>query len=314
MLYNWGDTRRFNSYAGYMKRTFGGRVQKLTVDAGFTCPNRDGRVGVGGCTFCNNNSFSPGYCIPEKGVIQQINEGITFHEVRYRRAEKYMVYFQAYSNTYAPLDYLKSLYEEALSHPKVVGIAIGTRPDCVDDDKLDYLAHLSEKYYVNLEFGVESCSNETLKYINRGHTFEQSVWAIEEAAKRNLNVGTHFIIGLPGETETDILEMVNEINRLPISSVKFHQLQVIAGTAMATEYSHNQKKFNFYTLDEYLQLMVRIVERLRPTIVFERFTGEARPETLIAPIWGKLRNDQVLVKFEKLLEEQNTWQGRLFME
>ncbi len=313
MLYTWGDTRRFNSYAGYMKRTFGGRVQKLTVDAGFTCPNRDGRVGVGGCTFCNNASFSPGYCIPEKSVIQQINEGITFHEVRYRRAEKYMVYFQAYSNTYAPLDYLMSLYEEALSHPKVVGIAIGTRPDCVDEAKLDYLAHLSEKFYVNLEFGVESCSNKTLKHINRGHTFEQSVWAIKESAKRNLNVGTHFIIGLPGENESDIFAMVNEINRLPISSVKFHQLQVIAGTAMATEYGHSPESFNFYTLDGYLELMVRIVERLRPTIVFERFTGEARPETLIAPIWGKLRNDQVLVKFEKLLEEQNTWQGRCFV-
>ena len=311
-LFEWGDNRRFNSYTGYIKRKFGGRVQKLTIDAGFTCPNRDGTIGRGGCTYCNNNSFNPSYCQPEKSIMQQLDEGIEFHSFRYRRVEKFLAYFQAYSNTYAKLDRLKELYGEALSHPKITGLVIGTRPDCVDDSILNYLAELSASYYISVEYGVESCYNTTLERINRGHSFEKSVWAINETAKRGLNVGAHFILGLPGETESDLINQIEQINQLPLTTIKFHQLQIVKDTLMAMDYAKNPDAFNFFTQDEYLSLLVSIVERLNPQIVIERFTGEASPKTLIAPKWGKLRTDQLLIKLEKLLEEHDTWQGKLF--
>jgi uncharacterized protein len=312
-MYFWGDSRRFNSYSSYVKRKFGGRVQKLTIDAGFTCPNRDGSIGVGGCSYCNNDSFNPSYCTPAKSITQQLNEGIDFHNFRYRRVEKFLAYFQAFSNTYAPIAKLRELYGEALSHPKVNGLVIGTRPDCVDEEKLDYLAELAQEYYVSVEYGVESCFNRTLERINRGHNFEKSVWAIEQTAVRGLNVGAHFIIGLPGESRDDFINQTVTINRLPLKTIKFHQLQIVKNTAMEKEYNANPDSFKFFCVDEYLELMVDILERLNPKIVIERFTGEASPQTLIAPIWGKYRTDQLLLKLEKLLEEKNTWQGKLYV-
>jgi hypothetical protein len=309
-MFPWGDNRRFNSFTGYINRSFGGRIQKLTIDAGFTCPNRDGTVGLGGCTFCNNDSFNPSYCNPNKSVSQQIKEGIEFHAFRYRRVDKFLAYFQAYSNTYAPLETLKKLYEEALSFPQVIGLAIGTRPDCIDSEKLDYLASLAKTHHISVEYGVESCSNETLKQINRGHTFEKSVWAINETAKRGLNVGAHFILGLPGETDAQLIDQVKQINQLPLTTIKFHQLQVVKGTALANDFVKNPDKFSFFTKEEYFDLLVRIIERLSPKIVVERFIGEASLKSLIAPNWGKLRTDQLLILFEKLLEERDTWQGK----
>jgi hypothetical protein len=311
-MYPWGDKRRYNSFANHIKKTFGSRVQKLTIDAGFTCPNRDGTVGVGGCTYCNNDSFNPSYCSPSKSVTQQIEEGIEFHAFRYRRVDKFIAYFQAYSNTYAPLEKIKELYEEALSYPNVIGISIGTRPDCVDEEKLDYLALLAKSHHISVEYGVESCSNQTLKAINRGHTFEQSVWAIEQSAKRGLNVGAHFILGLPGESESDLIAQANTINQLPLTTIKFHQLQIVKNTALANDFASNPKTFSFFSMDEYLEMLMKIIERLKPTIVIERLTGEASPSTLIAPSWGKLRTDQLIVKFERLLEENDTWQGKLW--
>lgn len=308
----WFDQRRFNSYAGYIRQRFGQRVQKLTIDAGFTCPNRDGLLGRGGCTYCNNDSFNPSYCSPKKPITQQLDEGIDFHAFRYRRAKDFLAYFQAYSNTYAPLHKLKEIYGEALSHPKVIGIILGTRPDCVDDEKLDYLAEISKEYYVSVEYGVESTNNETLRRINRGHNFEKSVWAIEESAKRGLDVGAHFILGLPGETKEDLIKQVDIINTLPITSIKFHQLQIVKNTVMAKQYADNPKDFNLFTREEYLELMVTIIERLNPSIVVERFTSEVPPQFLIAPIWGKERADQILQKFEKMLQERDSWQGKLF--
>ncbi|MDD4383801.1 MAG: TIGR01212 family radical SAM protein [Bacteroidales bacterium] len=311
-MFEWGDNRRFNSYTNYIKRKFGSRVQKLTIDAGFTCPNRDGTISIGGCTYCNNNSFNPSYCKPEKSIIQQLDEGIEFHAFRYRRAERFLAYFQAYSNTYASLEQLKLLFSKALSHPKITGIIVGTRPDCVDSEKLDYLAELSRKYYVSIEYGVESFQNKTLERINRGHTYEKSVWAIEETAKRGLDVSAHFILGLPGESKAELIEQTKEINKLPITTIKFHQLQVVKNTAMAKDYAGNPETFNLFTLDEYLDLMAKIIERLNPRIVVERFTSEVPPQFLIAPNWGKLRADQVLIMFEKLLEDRDTWQGKFF--
>ena len=312
MVFPWGHTRRFNSYSRYIKRVFGGRVQKLTLDAGFTCPNRDGTVGTGGCTYCNNDSFNPSYCNPQKPIIKQLNEGIEFHTVRYRRADKFLAYFQAYSNTYADLDYLKSIYNQALEHPKVIGIVVGTRPDCVDEAKLDYFGELAKKFYVSVEYGVESCSNQTLLNINRGHDFEKSVWAIEQTSKRGINVGAHFILGLPGENSEYLIDQVKTINKLKINTIKFHQLQIVRNTRMEIDYQNNPNTFKFYDVDGYLDLMVKIIERLNPKFVVERITGEASPRTLIAPKWEKLRTDQLLNKFEGLMAERDTWQGKFF--
>jgi len=311
-IYPWGDTRRYNSYSGYFKRQFGGRVQKLSIDAGFTCPNRDSTVGVGGCTYCNNDAFNPSYCNPNKSITQQIDEGIEFHAVRYRRAEQYLAYFQAFSNTYAPLDKLKKLYEEALSHPKVIGLVIGTRPDCVDEEKLDYLQYLSNKYYINLEYGIESCYNKTLALINRGHTFEQSVWAIEQTHRRGIQIGAHLIFGLPGETREQMLAEADVISQLPLHSIKFHQLQIIKGTIMEKQYKNTPEMFNLFSMNEYFNFLADFIERLNPNFVIERFTGEAPPRFLAVPNWGNLRTDQLMIEFEKILEKRDTWQGKMF--
>lgn len=311
-IYPWGDVRRYNSYSGYFKRQFGGRVQKLSIDAGFTCPNRDGTVGVGGCTYCNNDAFNPSYCNPNKSITQQIDEGIEFHAVRYRRAERYLAYFQAFSNTYAPLDKLKKLYEEALAHPKVIGLVIGTRPDCVDEEKLDYLQYISNKYYINLEYGIESCYNKTLALINRGHTFEQSVWAIEQTHRRGIQIGAHLIFGLPGETREQMLAEADAISQLPLHSIKFHQLQIIKGTTMEKQYKNTPEMFNLFIMDDYFNFLADFIERLNPNFVIERFTGEAPPRFLALPTWGNLRTDQLMIEFEKILEKRDTWQGKMF--
>ena len=308
----WGDTRRFNSYAGYFSRTFGGRVQKLTIDAGFTCPNRDGTVGVGGCTYCDNNAFNPSYCMPQKSVTQQIEEGIEFHTKRYRRANRFLAYFQAYSNTHAPIEELKELYNEALRHPQVIGLVIGTRPDCIDTEKLNYLAELSEQYYIIVEYGVETCYDRTLQRINRCHTFACAEQAIVETAKRGIKTGAHFIFGLPGETINDMLAEADIISRLPLNTVKFHQLQFIKGTKMATEFEENPVGFHQFAVEEYIDFFVKFVEHLNPDIVIERFVGEVPPRYLAEIKWELLRNDQLLVMFEKRLEELNTYQGRLY--
>lgn len=312
--YPWGHIRRFNSYSEYFKRTFGERVQKVTIDAGFTCPNRDGVKGTGGCTYCNNDAFNPSYCIPEKSVTQQINEGIEFHEKRYRRANKFLAYFQAYSNTYAPLEDLKKIYNEALKIPGIAGLVIGTRPDCIDDEKLEYFQKLSEKCYIILEYGIESCNNETLKRINRGHTFEEAQKALEKTKKHGLKTGAHFIFGLPGESKEYLLNQAKTISSLPLDTVKFHQLQIIKGTAMEKEYKEYPGNFNFFELPEYIEFFIQFLERLNPEFVVERFAGEVPPRFLAGPGWGLIRNDQILNKFEKRLKELDTWQGRLFNE
>ena len=313
MTYPWGDTRRFNSYAGYFRRRFGCRVQKLSVDAGFTCPNRDGRLSTGGCTFCNNGAFTPSYCTPSKSIRQQIDEGIEFHRNRYRTAQRYLVYFQSYSNTYAPLERLRALYGEALSHPDVAGIVIGTRPDCVDGRKLDFLAELARERYVAVEYGIESTFDATLRAVNRGHDFACAERAVAMTAERGLAVGAHFILGLPGETDAMLLEQTARINALPLTTVKFHQLQVFRGTAMAAEYDADPSRFRFWTLDEYLDLFVEILRRLRPDLVVERFASEAPPRYHYGRNWGLIRNEQLLALLEKRLARRDAYQGEFFV-
>lgn len=313
---------RYNSYSAFFKKKYGQRLQKLSIDAGFGCPNRNtSDREKGGCTFCNNHAFNPSYCSPLKSITQQIDEGISFHEHRYRNAASYLAYFQAYSNTFAPLDTLQQRYEEALSHPKVDGIIIGTRPDCVEDNKLDYIASLrhfgGKETFVAVEYGIESCYDDTLARIRRGHTFATSRDAIVRTAKRGIHCGGHLILGLPGENRERMLDEVDIINRLPINSIKFHQLQILRGTAM--ENDTTARSNIFASVEEYIALVCDIVERLRPDITIERFAGEVPPrhQALPSNSWrrhdGKLmRNEEIPILVARELERRNTWQGFLY--
>ena len=312
MPYPWGDERRFNSYAAYFKRTFGSRMQKVTINAGFSCPNRDGKLSTGGCTFCRNDAFTPSYCQSDKSITQQIDEGIEFHRRRYRTAQRYLAYFQSFSNTYAPLERLRECYDEALAHPDIAGIVVGTRPDCIDEEKLDYFAELAKRKYVIIEYGVESCYDATLKRIIRGHDFATAERAIRLTAERGIHCGAHFILGLPGESEEMLIEQVEKINSLPLTTIKFHQLQLFKDTPMAREYDLHPEEFRFWTVEEYIELFVEIVRRLRPDIVIERFAGEAPPRYHHLEGWGLVRNETLLMMLDKELERKNVHQGDIF--
>ena len=303
---------RYNSYIGYFRKTYGERLQKVVVDAGFTCPNRDGLAGTGGCTYCDNAAFHPGYSTAGVPIHEQIDEGIKFHRVRYRKAEKFLAYFQPYSNTYASLERLREVYEEALSHPLVAGIVIGTRPDCVDEAKLDYLASLAREHVVVIEYGIESVYDRTLQRINRGHSFEEAVRAVEMTAARGLTQGAHFIFGLPGESVEEMLGYAPIINKLPLHSVKFHQLQIVRGTAMEKEFAARPSDFVTFSLDEYLDFIADLLERLRPDLYIERFAGEVPPRFVNSTPWGLLRNTELIRLLEQRLEQRNTFQGRLY--
>lgn len=301
--------KRYNSFVGYFKQKYGCRLQKIVIDAGFTCPNRDGSVSVGGCTYCNNDAFHPNYSTPDKSILQQIEEGVEFHKNRYRTTEDYLAYFQPYSNTYAPLEDLKKLYAQAFEHPAVKGIVIGTRPDCIDDYKLDYLQELSREKIVIIEYGIESCYDKTLKRINRGHNFATAVKAVEATAARGIHQGAHFIFGLPGESMEDMLGTASMINKLPLNSVKFHQLQIIKGTAMEQEFALHPADFVNFTLEGYLDFFIDFLELLRPDIYIERFAGEVPPRFVNSTPWGKVRNVELLRMLDVRLQERQTRQG-----
>lgn len=311
-MYPWGNQRRFNSYTEYLKKQFGGRVQKLAIDAGFTCPNRDGTKGWGGCTYCDNDAFNPSYCHSEKPILQQIEEGIEFHTRRYRRASRYLAYFQPYSNTYAPLEKLKEIYSQALSLPDITGLVIGTRPDCIDGEKLEYFRGLADSHYIMLEYGIESCYNRTLKRINRGHSFEDTVAALGMTSQYGIKSGVHLIFGLPGESREEMMNEAEILSAFPVQNVKFHQLQIIKGTRMASEYKEQPEDFLQFSLDDYIEFIIDFVEKLNPAFVIERFAGEVPPRYLAGPGWGLIRNDQILARIEKRMEERRTWQGKKF--
>jgi len=299
----------YYSYKDFLTNQFGARIQKLAIDAGFTCPNRDGSVGTNGCTYCDNRAFNPSYCTPQKPVKQQLEEGITFHKNRYRRADGYLAYFQAFSNTYSSLEQIKSIYQPAIEHPDIKGIVIGTRPDCLEDEKLDYFAELAEKMFVSIEIGIESIHDETLKRINRGHNFQCAVDCLQKMKERNIHSGAHFIFGLPFETPEMWLEDVQIINGLPLSSIKFHQLQIMKGTAMEQEYLENPALFYPFTMDSYIDFIVDFVERLNPCFAIERFAGEVPPRFLSVNHWGTIRYDVVLQKIIKEFEKRGARQG-----
>lgn len=401
----YSDGKHYNSFVGYYRRRYGERVQKLVLDAGFSCPNRDGTVGWGGCSYCDNAAFHPGYSTPGKALLAQIEEGMEFQRVRYPRVRHYLGYFQAYSNTYGTLERLQRAYEEVLSHPEVVGIVIGTRPDCVDEEKLDYLSGLAggrvlkgwrrtfggsgiDGGWVNersadsgsganggraddrstndrstddrstnsrstnsisangrstnggsiddrstnngsadgglpegktidapivvVEYGIESCYDATLRRINRGHDFECARRAVEMTAERGLDTGAHFILGLPGETREMLLDQCDAISSLPLRSVKFHQLQIVKGTAMEKEYAADPSAFYRPGLDEYLDFVIDILERLRPDLYIERVAGEVPPRFVNDTPWGLVRNFEILRMLDRRMEERGARQGRLF--
>lgn len=303
------STKYYTDYASVLHGFFPNRVQKISVNAGFTCPNRDGSKGVGGCTYCNNLSFSPEYCKSEKSVTEQVLSGIEFFRYKYT-TQHYLVYFQSYTNTYADFEKLKAIYEEALSISGVVGMVIGTRPDCVSDELLDYLATIAKNKYVMVEYGVESVYDSTLDGINRGHSFSDSITAIQKTAKRSIHVGAHLILGLPHETREMLLAATDVLNTLPINALKLHQLQLIRGTSMAEQYKLHPDWFQFFELEDYIELLVDFLECLHPAIAIERFVSQSPKELLILPQWG-LKNFEFTDKLKKRLSERNTWQGKL---
>lgn len=312
-IYPWGHDRRYNAYSNFTRKKYGERIQKLSIDAGFTCPNRDGNLAFGGCTYCNNDSFNPSYCDASKAISQQIEDGIEFLSRRYK-VKKYLAYFQAYSNTYGSLDSLKAIYSDALSHPQVIGLVIGTRPDCIDNEKLDYFQELAEVYDISIEYGIESCYNKTLERINRAHSFEQSIEAIRKSSNRNIHVSAHLVFGLPGESREMMLRQVDEINKLPLDSLKLHQLHIVKKTKMAHEYKENPSEFELFDLDEYKDFIIDFLEKLRPDIVIQRLFGEAPPYMMAGPTWGELRNSDVLEEIEAQLAKRNTYQGKYFVK
>lgn len=297
----------YNDYGSWIRSQFNFRVQKISIDGGFSCPNRDGTVSAGGCTFCDNRTFNPSYCNPAKSIREQIQTGKDFFARKYPTM-RYLAYFQAYSNTYAPLDTLRRRYEEALSQDGVVGIVIGTRPDCVTEETLDYLEELSRSTFVIVEYGIESVDNATLKRINRGHTFECSRDAIIATHERGILTGGHIILGLPGETAEDNIRQAAETSALPLDILKLHQLQIIRGTQLAEDYL--SKPFKLYTADEYIDVCIRYIERLRKDLVLERFVSQSPADMLIAPKWG-IKNHEFTDRLVNELKRRRTWQGRL---
>jgi uncharacterized protein len=309
--YFWKHSGRFNDFQTLFQAKFPGmKLQKISVDAGFTCPNRDGTLGKGGCTYCNNASFTPYFETSKSSVSDQLQKGIRFFSHKYPEMN-YLAFFQSYSNTYAPLPILKRLYEEALNFPGVRGLVISTRPDCVNSENLDYLAKLSLQHYIMLEFGLESHLDRTLESLHRRHTVADSETAIRETARRSIPVTAHLILGLPGETRKDWYEQAGFISRLPVNNLKLHQLQIHKGTVMAHQFMKNPGNFPLFTEDEYADLCVEYLELLNPQITVERFTSQAPPGLLIAPGWG-IKNHAFTAKIRRLLEEHRTWQGRLF--
>jgi hypothetical protein len=288
---------QYNDFGTWLRKQFPDfRVQKISIDAGFTCPNRDGRISTGGCTYCDNRTFNPSYCDRNKSIREQLKEGKNFFNRKYSNM-KYLAYFQAFTNTYGSVDLLKQMYEDALQEEDIVGLVIGTRPDCISTPLLDYLEQLSRQTFLIVEYGIESANNETLRRINRGHTFECSKKAVEMTAERGILTGGHIILGLPGEDREESLRQAPIISSLPLNILKIHQMQIIKGTRLAEEYLQNP--FHLYTVEEYVRLIADYISLLRKDLVLERFVSQSPPELLIAPRWG-LKNYQFVHLLEAL--------------
>lgn len=304
------STKPYRDFTSYLSESFAFKVQKISVNAGFSCPNRDGSKGRGGCTYCNNKSFSPEYSALIKTVSEQLKEGIEFFSHKYKEM-KYLAYFQSYTNTYDSIDKLIKLYEEALAYPNVVGLVVSTRPDCMSKELLDYFEKIRANNFVLIEYGVESTLNKTLERVNRQHTFEESYDTIRNTAERGIPVGAHMILGLPGESYQEILSHATTLSILPLTTIKIHQLQIIKGTAMAKEYNLLPESFHIFGLDEYIDLCVDFSELLNPDFYIDRFASQSPKDMLIAPDWG-VKNHELTQKIIKRFGERNTFQGKLY--
>lgn len=300
----------YRDFSSFLKLHFPYKVQKISLNAGFTCPNRDGTLGQGGCTYCNNQTFNPEYCKTEKSISQQLEEGKAFFARKYPEM-KFLAYFQAYTNTYGELEQLKRKYEEALQCNGVVGLVIGTRPDCMPDELLNYLETLNKHTFLLVEYGIESTNDATLKRINRGHTYQDTVDAVERTAGRGILTGGHLILGLPGEAHADIVAQAVRISELPLTTVKLHQLQLIRHTRMAKEYEEVPADFHLFGLDHYIDVAIDYIQHLRPDIVLERFISQSPKELLIAPDWG-LKNHEFTARLQKRMRERNAYQGKYY--
>ena len=300
-----------------MKKRYGEKVYKIAIDAGMTCPNRDGKCGTGGCIFCSEGG-SGDFAISKAAhnnidsIKSQLEKGKSLFHTK-KTGNLFIAYFQSFTNTYAPIDTLRRLYDEALENPLVAGIVVGTRPDCVDSQTLDYFASLAKSHYVALEYGIESCNDAVLASVNRGHDYATAVRAVEMTAERGIHCGAHFILGLPGQSDEDLIEQTDKINALPLTTVKFHQLQVFRGTIMAEQYDKYPEQFRFWSVEEYIDLFSEILSRLRPDIVVERFASEAPPRYHYGRNWGLVRNETLWAMLEKRLLEKNTYQGKKFI-
>ncbi len=306
----WNNTKRYNDYSTYIKSIFHGKTQKISVDAGFTCPNRDGSKGYAGCTYCNNNSFKPSYCKPVKGIVEQLEEGIAFFSKR-KKPDHYLAYFQAFSNTYGDTSNLREKYLEALSVKDVKGLVISTRPDCIQESTVRLLEELASSCYVSLEIGIESCYDLTLNHLNRCHTFEDTKRAFGLCKDKNFDVGGHLILGLPGETREMMLNQAGILSDLGLKTIKIHQLQIIEKTVLAKQFANNPEAFHFFTVEEYIGLIVKFLEKLDPHIAIERFASQSPFDLLIYPKWG-LKNFEIAHRIEKELEKNHTFQGKRF--
>jgi radical SAM protein (TIGR01212 family) len=300
---------RYRDFGSFLKETFPFKVQKISVNAGFSCPNRDGSKGWGGCTYCNNQTFSPAYCHTEQTVGDQLEAGIRFFSRKYPEM-KYLAYFQAYTNTYGSIDRLVRLYEEALAFPEVAGLIVGTRPDCMPEELLDYFTGLARRTFTLVEYGIESTLDTTLRRINRGHTHAESEDAIRRTAARGVAAGAHLILGLPGESREEMLRHADTVSLLPLTTLKLHQLQLIRHTRMADEFARHPERFHLPTADEYIDLAIDFVERLHPAIAVERFVSQSPKELLIAPDWG-MKNYVITAGIHRRMAERNARQGRL---
>jgi hypothetical protein len=299
---------RYNSFGAYMKKQFGTNVYKVNIDAGFTCPNRDGSLGFGGCIYCNNDSFRPSSCKPSMSVKEQITNGIAYMSRRYG-ASKFLAYFQPYSNTYAPVEELESLYKEALQEPSVIGLAVGTRPDCIDSEKLALLESLTKKHFILVEYGLQSIYDKTLSFINRGHDYKTFLDAVSLTKSKGIFVGAHLIVGFPTETKEEMLNMADEISRVNLDFLKIHQLQVVKDTPLAQMYKENP--FHTFEYEEYLNFVVDFIERLSPEIVLQRLFATAPDDMLIAPKWDRSRH-QITRDIQQRFVDRDTFQGKKY--
>lgn len=303
--------KHYNDYSGYIKRHFSERVQKITLNTGFTCPNRDGTKGLGGCTYCNNNAFNPNFSNGRKSVTAQIDEGINFFKHK-NPGFKYLAYFQSYTNTYADLDEIRSLYLEAVSHPNIVGLIIGTRPDCINAEIIDLLSEIARTFYVCLEFGIESTLDRTLEAVNRCHSYKETRDAYVLASGRGIHLGGHIILGLPGESRSELVDHAKRLSELPIDTLKIHHLQIVKYTMMEKQYRNDPAIFDLFSLEDYIDLVCEFVAHLRPDIAIERFISESPKHLLVAPQWGRVKNFEIVDRIRKNLVSKDLYQGQKY--